>query len=208
MRNTILIAASVTAFLAADALAQDTYVSGQVGLRAVENTSGDVTGSKLDAELGNGLYLSGALGQHWGNWRGELGISNRGGQLDALLGDGVDLGASGDGLTSTALMANVFYDFTSEGSFTPYVGVGIGMARVTADFQGAGGVIDGSDSSMAFQAIGGVSLSLSDNMSLFADMRYFKATSTDFTLTAPLGSSDVSFDYDGYTLGAGIRMRF
>jgi OOP family OmpA-OmpF porin len=208
MRNIVLIAASLTAFLATDALAQDTYVSGQVGLRAVENTSGDVTGSNLDAELGNGAYLSGAVGQHWGNWRGELEISSRGGQLDALLADGVDLGANGDGLTSTALMANVFYDFASDGSFTPYIGAGIGMARVNADFQGTGGTIDGSDSSLAFQAIGGVSWSLSDNMSLFADMRYFKATSADFTLTAPLGSSDVSFDYDGYTLGAGIRMRF
>ena len=40
-------------------------------------------------------------------------------------------------------MANAIYDFSPEARWSGYVGAGLGMARISADFNGAGGSIEG-----------------------------------------------------------------
>ena len=190
------------------ALGQDVYLSGQIGVRAVEQFDGDLTGADIDGELGNGVYSAGAVGLDRGAWRFEAEIANRAGSLNALNINGVDTGATGDGLAATSLMANAYYDFANESRVTPYLGAGLGLARITADMSGPGGAIDGDTTVLAVQLIGGASLAVSDSVSVFTDLRYFRAGEADFTMTAPLGSSNVSFDYDGYTLGAGLRVAF
>lgn len=208
MTKTFLTVAALMALTTAPSLAQDTYVSGQIGTRAVEEFDGSGPGASLDGELGNGFYFAAALGRSKGAWRYEAELANRGGSLNAFAVNGAATAATGDGLSATSLMANVYFDFGDGDGVTPYIGAGLGLARITADIAGSGGAINGDSSALAIQLIGGASMALSENTSLFADLRYFRAAETDFTLTAPLGSSDVSFQYDGYTLGAGLRIAF
>lgn len=210
MKTEILLAIPALSLLSAAALGQDhtTYVAGQVGTRAVESFDGDMSGLPVDGELGNGSFFSGAVGVDRGVWRFEAELARRGGSLNAFNINGADIGATGDGLTATSLMANTYIDFAPEARLSPYLGAGAGMARITADISGTGGRIDGDATALAFQLIGGASMALSETTSVFADLRYLRAMETDHTLTAPLGSSDVSFQYDGYTLGVGLRVDF
>lgn len=208
MKYLLLTVFNGLALTATPAFAQDHYVSGQIGVRAIEDIDGSLPGVDLSGELGNGFYGAASIGRRLGHWRQEVEISNRAGKLNRLDFNGVDSGATGDGLSAVAVMGNAFYDFRPDASFTPYIGAGLGFASIKADFTGPGGQIDGSTGALAFQMIGGVSMALSESTSLFADLRYFRAAETDFTLTAPLGSSDVSFQYDGYTVGAGFRVAF
>ncbi|WP_394693895.1 outer membrane protein [Hyphobacterium sp.] len=204
------VALTTTTFIlfSSTAAAQDNYVSGQFGIRAVEETDGSLQSGSIDLELANASYFSGVFGHQFDHVRIEGEISRRGGDFNALTINGTDVGAAGSGLAATGVMANILYDFRPEHEWTPYIGAGLGVARVTADFSGAGGTIDGDATPLAFQLIGGLSYDISSSATLFADLRYFRAQDTEFTLVAPLGTSTVTFQYDGYTLGAGLRFLF
>ncbi len=208
MKTKIILAIAATAIMSLPAQAQDMYVSGQFGIRAVEDTDASLAGADIQLELANASYFSGAIGRRMENWRFEAEFSRRGGKFNALTINGTDTASNGDGLGATALMANAIYDFSPEARWSGYVGAGLGMARISADFNGAGGSIEGDASAAALQLIGGVSYALSESTQLVTDVRYFRAGETDYTLSAPLGSSSVSFQYDGYTLGAGLRVAF
>ncbi len=204
------VALATTAFVlfSSTAAAQDNYVSGQFGIRAVEDTNGSLQNGSIDLELANASYFSGAYGRQFDRVRIEAEISRRGGDFNALTINGTDVGATGSGLAATGIMANILYDFRPDHEWTPYIGAGLGMARVTADFMGSGGMIEGDATPLAFQLIGGLSHDVSSSATLFADLRYFRAQEAEFTLVAPLGTSTVTFQYDGYTLAAGLRFAF
>jgi len=208
MRCTLLTVAAAALSLSAESHAQDSYIAGQFGIRAVEQTDGEAGNLAIESELGNASFFSVALGRDTGNWRYEVELARRGGKINNFSIGGTEQAVSGDGLSATSLMANAFIDFNEEGRFSPYIGAGLGLASVTADYSAAGGTIDGQSSAFAFQLIGGASVQVSERVELFSDLRYMRAMETDHALTAPLGSSDVSFQYDGYTLGAGVRVSY
>ena len=208
MKFMTITAAAAIAMLSGAATAQDNYFSGQIGQRAVEDIDGSLNGGAIDLELGNALYFSVALGRKFDNLRLEAEFANRGGSFNALTINGVDSGATGDGLSAASLMANAIYDFRPDHRWTPYVGAGLGVARVSADFTGAGGVISGDEAALAYQMIGGISYDISETTTAFMDMRYFRSLETEHTLTAPLGTSTTAFQFDGYTVGIGFRFAF
>jgi len=208
MKSTIFSATAAFALLAGAAAAQDNYVSGQIGLRAVEDIEGSLSGGTIDLELDNALYFSGALGRKFGQWRFEAEIASRGGSFNALTINGVDVGATGNGLSAASLMANAIFDFRPEQQWTPYVGAGLGVAQVSANFAGVGGAIDGEETALALQIIGGISYDVTETATIFMDLRYFRVQETDYTLIAPLGTSPASLQFDGYTLGIGLSFSF
>ncbi|WP_291841969.1 outer membrane beta-barrel protein [Maricaulis sp.] len=208
MKYATLIATTAALCLSAISHAQDNYVAGQFGLRAVEQTDSSAGAVDIDSELGNAAYYSVAFGRRHNNMRFELELARRGGEINSFAIGGTGQAVSGEGLTATSLMANAYVDFNTEGRVSPYLGGGLGLARVTADYTGAGGSVSGDASAVSFQLIGGASVQVSERIELFSDLRYLRVMETDHALTAPLGSSDVSFKYDGYTLGAGVRVSF
>lgn len=209
MKHATLIAATATLSFSAIAHAQEeTYVSGQFGLRAVEETDASSGSVDIESELGNAAYYAIAVGRRYDGMRFEIELARRGGEINNFSIAGTDQAVSGEGLAATSLMANAFVDFNTDGRVSPYLGGGLGLARVTADYAGAGGTVSGDASALSFQLIGGASIQISERVELFSDLRYMRVMETDHALTAPLGSSDVSFQYDGYTLGAGVRVSF
>lgn len=205
---------SVVFFAGANASAEDGdwYASGQFGVRAIEREAATAPGVDIDVELDNGLYLSGAVGRYiktsGPGLRVEGEFAWRGGNLNSFDINGVPAAVTGDGFSALSFMVNGYVDFKNRSRFTPYIGAGAGVARINGDINGGGNILSDSATSFAFQAIGGVDVAVTKNASIFADLRYFRAVGTSMTLMGTAGSGDVDIDYDAYTVGVGVRLRF
>lgn len=213
MLKTVLITSAVI-FTATNAYAgdKDWYASGQFGVRAIEKQTAMATGVNIEVELDNGTFLSGAIGKSIKtdglSVRVEGEIAWRGGNLNSVDVNGVANAVTGDGFSALSFMANGYIDFENGSRFTPYLGAGLGLARITGDIQAGTNVLDGTATAFAFQGIAGVDLSLSESASVFTDLRYFNASGTTMTLTGSMGSGDLDTDYDAFTVGLGLRLKF
>lgn len=106
-------------------------------------------------------------------------------------------------ISALNFMLNALYDFNMNmGGFTPYIGAGLGAARVDMDF--AGGT-DDDGWAFAYQFIGGFSFPVSNTaLEFFADYRYMRTAGLE------LFEGDVQ-DHDEYishTVLGGLRFNF
>src|SRR5579872_2755063 len=88
-------------------------------------------------------------------------------------------------IDNLAIMGNAFYDFNNATRFTPYVGAGVGGARLHLDdFNSVGspGLSD-TDWRLAYQGIAGVRYTIDQNWSASLDYRYFATTNPRFSGT-------------------------
>ncbi|CAO3419617.1 OmpA family protein [Azospirillum argentinense] len=108
--------------------------------------------------------------------------------------------------SSLAFMGNVLYDIKTGTAFTPYIGVGAGIAQVRLDLGG----FDDRDWVFAYQGIAGVSYALTQNLALTLDYRYFATLDPKFDLGGPAGlaTSTVKGEYQNHTILAGLRYTF
>ena len=210
----LAVSAAAVLSLVANASAKDGdwYASGQFGVRAIERERATAPGVDIDVELDNGLYLSGAAGRTFGSEGPQLRLEGevawRGGKLNNVDINNVPVTVTGNGFSALSVMANSYIDFNNRSRFTPYVGAGIGVARIKGDINAGANVLNDTATAFAFQGIGGVDIAVTENASLFADLRYFRTVGTTMTLTGSAASGDVDVEYDAYTVGAGIRIRF
>ncbi len=111
--------------------------------------------------------------------------------------------ASGD-VKVDAYMGNVFYDFSSDTGFKPYVGLGAGYAKVNMESTSLG--VNGSDTVFAYQALAGVYYEpeLLPYTQWGVGYRFFDTI--DPTIGA--AASATSFDYQSHRVEAGARFRF
>ena len=71
------------------------------------------------------------------------------------------------------LLANVIYKFPTDGSWTPYVGMGVGGVVSVADFGNATGDSSDTDFTLAWQAEAGLKYALTKNVSIGVAYKYF-----------------------------------
>jgi len=178
------------------------YAGAQVGVTRLEDAGFSGAGfAPVTAEFDTGYGLLGQVGYGFGAFRleGELGWRSNG--VDNVGG----LGGSGD-LTAATLMANAYYDIQTGSPFTPYLGVGLGGARVSADQIGAAGVqlVDDTDTVFAYQGIVGASYEVDRNLLLKADYRYLRTEDPDFTAAA----GNVKSEYASHSIMVGFTWRF
>lgn len=197
-RQLLLATAAILALSAGAASAQVTpgwYVGAGAGVTQLRD--GDVGGAGK-AEYDPGYALLGALGYQFGDFRLELEPGYRKSGLDKFSNS---TSSSGD-LSALSGMLNIYHDFMPESRFNPYLGVGAGYARVTADNITRNGVrvADGSDGTFAFQGIAGLTYAFTQNLALDVAYRYFDAQD------AKIGGNDV--DFKSHTLTAGLVWRF
>jgi outer membrane protein OmpA-like peptidoglycan-associated protein len=116
-----------------------------------------------------------------------------------------------------AAMLNGYYDFNREGSIQPYVGVGVGAARIDVGLaeHSTFTSIDDSDTALAYQGMAGVSVDLSDQLALDVGYRYFTIPEFEVAGRRNIGQTAVVVapaTYDGeYTHQAvtvGLRYQF
>jgi OOP family OmpA-OmpF porin len=110
-------------------------------------------------------------------WRFEGELSYRDNDLESnppILDDG--------DISAWAAMLNAYYDFNKGGRFEPYVGLGVGAARLegNAVFNGVNDEFDTDDTVLAYQGIVGVAIGLGERWDLDIAYRYFAAPDAEF----------------------------
>ena len=109
--------------------------------------------------------------------------------------------ASGD-LSSLNLMVNGLVDLPKFAMFTPYIGAGLGAARVTADYTDTAPAVtvDDSDWAFAWQALAGLDWNLTDRAALNVGYKYFDAGDA-----SPGG---IKVDDRSHSVNVGLRFMF
>lgn len=216
MRNTLLIGLAV-GLAAAQPAAASTYLSAFGLYNKGKDVQFSVAPGTIDTEYDGGFGLGAAFG-----WRADRGggvdyrvegeLSYRKDEVKShrLNGGAALPGSTGDAKT-TALMLNGYLDFNTSSNFTPYLGGGLGFAKV--DFSGFGvdaipDVLDDDDTVFAYQLIAGAGFALSPTTELFAEYRYFKTEDADVTTSAATGGVANSMKYESNNVLAGVRFNF
>ena len=213
MKTRLFTAAAVGAILAAAPAFADEgwYVRGAVGYGGPGDT--DVSGG-LNGEInGKGeLREAVALGYEWADGlRFEAELAHRYN----------DTGAVGQFENSTSdfqmwsAMANAIFDFNPDGSYHPYIGVGIGLTDVSGYLAGftAGTtppnytaadyvIAQDSDTAFTWQLLAGIGWELTERLTLDTEYRYFSVAGTDY-------DPGVSVDsLSGHEAWVGLRYSF
>ena len=159
--------AAIPLSASADTLADGWYAQGQGGWALTPDVKAPGARIKYNRSLSDAYSFAGALGYKSGPVRYALQYLYAMSDIKTIAGVTI----SGD-TTVHAGMANVYYDFDQlNPNFSPYIGGGIGYARVDTSVVGTG-----SNNTFAFQGIAGVSYNVNSNLGLFADYRYFGTT--------------------------------
>jgi len=102
--------------------------------------------------------------------------------------------------SSIAVMGNALYDVNTGTAFTPYIGLGAGVAQVRHSLNG----FSDKDVVFAYQGIVGASYAVTDNVAVTLDYRYFATLDPEFDL-GPVTSKG---EYHNHTILAGLRYSF
>lgn len=117
-------------------------------------------------------------------------------------------------VTGHSLMFNAFYDFNTGTGFTPYLGGGIGMSYLNADYWVAADEYSGHATSdnwnFAWNVGGGVAYQFSDNMALDLGYRYMDLGSADcgdknILMNGRSFNANASVDYTAHEVTLGLR---
>lgn len=204
-KSWLLAAALAVGFpLAAQAQSTGYYIG--LGAGGVIQQDADLSGAGIDTSVATDPGWSGlaAFGYRYGNnFRAEVETAYRNSRVDSISGSS---SPSGD-ITAWSTMINGLYDFKSRSPFTPYLGLGLGVARVNYDGVTpiGGSRINDSDNVLAYQGIAGVSYALGDNVDLTADYRYLRGDDPD--LTTESGTS-VGTEFSEQRIILGLRWSF
>lgn len=113
--------------------------------------------------------------------------------------------ASGD-TSSLSFMANGVLSFLPNRSWHPFVGAGIGMSRISAEWKVNGSKeVDDSDWVFAYQAFAGVSYDLTKNWELSAQYRYFGTQDPEFSDSS---GNRANGEYGSHAILAGFAYKF
>jgi opacity protein-like surface antigen len=121
-------------------------------------------------DIGEGVAWSAAVGFQYARTRTELEFRRFELAADevALSGGAVPASIANAGdFTVSALMSNVYFDLVNSSRLTPYVGVGVGGARVENE-------LGQRDAAFAYQGRVGVDVALSGSLSLGVEYSYFR----------------------------------
>jgi opacity protein-like surface antigen len=161
----------------------------------------------LQAGFSTGYGLGGDVGYRYGNgWSAEVEWNYRSHGLSDLKAGGVNLSNDGDFASNTILL-NGYRRFPL-GSWTPYVGAGIGwVAEIDLDITSAGRETGySSRNELAFQLIAGAEFALSRHWLFTADARYLRVGGV--TLDGPAGTRLEQPDYNPVSVQVGVRYLF
>lgn len=179
------------------------YVAGAVGLSLPTDSDLDTTTTSGNTDLNPGFAAMVSVGHLYGNGLGtEIEFGYRANDVDRISG----ATATGDtGILS--VMLNGYYDFGVSRRGTPYIGVGVGVARLDA-----GGVspvsnsrVDDYAAALAYQATAGIAYPVNDRLDIMLSYRYFAIP--DAGLETDAGES-VDSDYTSHAVRFGFRYHF
>ena len=212
MRRLSLALAVATLGVSSAAMAQGYngwYLGARGGATWLEDSSSNVGGTSVGLDYDRGYNLGGSVGYQFGGpFRLEAEVVYRKNDIDTFTVNGARLGGAAGDVSSLALMVNGFYDIQTGTAFTPYVGLGVGYARVSTDgitATGAGATISDDDNKFAYQAIAGLAYQLTPEVSLTADYRYFATQDPKFRVST---GATIETEYKTHNVMVGLMLRF
>lgn len=134
-------------------------------------------GSTAKLSFDNGWGLDVALGYQWPMFRVEGEVAYRSNDVDEFSDSFGTVQINGD-IKSWSGMANGYYDFSNTTTVTPYVGGGLGVARIDGSSDELGW--DDNDTVFAYQFMAGVNFALTKQISLDVEYRYFGTQDPEF----------------------------
>ncbi len=198
------------------------YVSANAGgtiLSDADITDTAAIGS-FTGEVGfdTGFGVSGAVGYAYGALRFEGEISYRKNDLGDLQVNSLTLGGTtisgalgtfaldGD-TTALGFMANGWYDFATGTPWVPFVGAGVGGAKINIDIESIGGLAfgyDESDTVLAYQAGAGLGYKVTPKTTVSLSYRFFGTADPEFDD----GFDKVDSEYTNHSVMIGVLSRF
>lgn len=162
-----------------------------------------LAGNPYEFSFDTGWAINGVAGYDFGNIRieGELGYQNT--DMDEMDTAGMRFDLEGDvGVISALLSA--YFDYENETAFTPFVGVGFGLAQIEINdytVSGSGAAEQsGEDAVLAYQVCAGMNYDITQKF--LAEMKYRFLTTED----TEFGATDSEFTSHSFLLG--IRYYF
>ena len=160
-------------------------------------------------DLGDGLAIAAAIGFQYARTRTELEYRRMEASVDAVAyagGPAPAVAPVNDDLVAEALMSNVYFDFVNGSPFTPYVGVGVGGARVENE-------LGERDAAFAYQGRAGVEVALGERFAIGAEYVYFRTLDVrygpkEFTAASPAGPRTDGDPFVSSSVMGNIRVLF
>jgi OOP family OmpA-OmpF porin len=115
-------------------------------------------------------------------------------------------------IDAAAFMVNGYYDFLMDSPWTPYLGAGIGAARVTLNDVTLASTVappfSGNDWQFAYQGIAGVRYTFNPTWSGSLDYRYFGTTDPKFKVTILGLAQTATTQYHTHNIMLGVAYHF
>jgi OOP family OmpA-OmpF porin len=165
-------------------------------------------GAGVGVSLGyQGLFLPGIRAE------GEIVYRTNG--VDKATSSGpvlIGSAAASGTIDSAGFMVNTLYDFMPDNRWTPYLGAGVGAARVTLNDIAVPSVLPGQTFSgnnwrFAYQGIAGIKYAFNPAVSVSLDYRYFATTDAHFSFPNPLLTS-AKVPYHTHNVFLGLAYHF
>jgi len=197
-----------------DAVSRDgLYLAGQFATFYQPDSTVTGAGADIEANYEVGFGGLGAVGYAFDfGLRVEAEVGYRQASVDSFdvrSAGGLPITAEGGRSSSNGTiaalsgLASAFYEFDTGGRFGPYLGGGLGVARVDVNNWRAGGnIADDSDTVFAYQLGAGTSYDLGGALKLDVGYRYF--ATDDPSVTSSTGSS-LTVDYETHNVVVGLR---
>ena len=186
------------------------YVAGTLGLSLPVDAELSAPGTeRADFSFDGGLGLSAGLGYQLANGlRFEAGLAYQKNDLDKVQMMGAEAKMNGD-VSSTAFLASAYYDIPTGTKFSPFLGGGVGLAKVRLnDFALEGGEHwDNNDVVFAYHLSLGVSFAVNPQLNLDAGYRYAATEDLRFSSGGPW-DKDVEITNASHHPFAGVRYVF
>lgn len=170
-------------------------------------------GGNVNAELDDGMGAILAFGHQMEfgflkGMRGELEAGFRNNDINSLALNGVTTAGATGKSKAYSVMGNVYHDFVNSSLVTPYIGAGIGGARIVAENYNSAAVadsLDDKDTVFAYQGIAGLGFKLSEDWTLQAEYRYFATSEINMSTTS---GANADIDYNSNNVVVGLRYAF
>ncbi len=179
------------------------YVGAKFGLSILSDsniTTSDGYSSEFSYDNGFGMNL--ALGYKFPMFRLEGEVAYYANDLDGYSDRNGSGEADGD-IKNLSGMLNAYFDFANSTFITPYVGGGVGVAKV--DLSDQSFTWDDSDTVYAYQGMAGVNFALTKQLSIDAEYRYFGTQDPEFDDDA---DGTIKAEIASHNLLVGLRMQF
>ncbi len=180
------------------------YIAAQGGITFLQDADISASGTPtIETTYDAGYNLGFKVGNTFGAFRLEGQFQYASNDLDQFEAYGLGLDAEGD-VSSTSLLVNGIYVFLPEQRLRPYVGAGIGVARVSINDAEVLGVTiaDDSDSVFAYQFMVGMEYDVGPRTALYAGYHYLATEDPQFQAE---GGGSFDAEYASSNLLVGLR---